>query len=55
MQSTRPDLTREQALEVLEEVGRKHDAEWGISWTTLSDMADNLFGHALKTDEAEEA
>ncbi|MGA2254537.1 MAG: hypothetical protein ABSG53_07750 [Thermoguttaceae bacterium] len=39
----RPDLTDEQASEVLEEVGRKHDAEYGINWTTLECMADILF------------
>jgi hypothetical protein len=39
----RPDLTDEQASEVLEEVGRKHDAEFGINWTTLECMADILF------------
>lgn len=53
--SIRPDLTAEQAWEVLEEVSRKHDAEYGISWTTLQCMADILFGNAPKTDEAEEA
>jgi hypothetical protein len=39
----RPHLTDDQAWEVLEEVGRKHDAEWGISWTTLETVADDLF------------
>jgi hypothetical protein len=39
----RPHLTDEQAWEVLEEVGRKHDAEWGITWMTLETMADDLF------------
>jgi len=39
----RPDLTDEQASEVLEEVGRKHDAEWGINWTTLETVADDMF------------
>ena len=42
VQGIRPDLTPEQAWEVLEEVGRKHDAELGISWTTLQCMADAL-------------
>ena len=37
------DLTDDQAWEVLEEVGRKHDAELGISWTTLEVVADDLF------------
>jgi len=39
----RPHLTDNQAWEILEEVGRKHDAEYGISWTTLADMADMMF------------
>jgi hypothetical protein len=43
VQGIRPDLTDEQASEVLEEVGRKHDAEYGINWTTLECMADILF------------
>ncbi len=54
VQSIRPDLTTEQAWEVLEEVSRKHDAELGISWTTLECMADILFGYAPETEEAEE-
>jgi hypothetical protein len=39
----RPHLTEEQAWEVLEQVDRKHDAEYGISWTTLETVADDLF------------
>ena len=39
----RPHLTDNQAWEVLKEVGRKHDAEYGISWTTLETMADDMF------------
>ncbi len=39
----RPDLTGEQAFEVLDEVRRKHDAEYGVNWTTLACMADILF------------
>jgi len=39
----RPDLTDDQAWEVLEQVGDKHDAEWGITWTTLETVADDLF------------
>lgn len=39
----RPDLNEEQAWEVLEQVGDIHDAEWGISWTTLETVADDLF------------
>jgi hypothetical protein len=54
VQGIRPDLTAEQAREVLEEVGRKHDTEYGISWTTLECMADILFGSAPEIDEAAE-
>lgn len=43
VQGIRPHLTAEQAWEVLEEVKRKHDAEYGISWTTLEVWADELF------------
>jgi hypothetical protein len=39
----RPDLTDEQAWEVLEEVGRKHDASWGITWITLEMVTDQMF------------
>jgi len=39
----RPDLNDGQAWEVLERVGDKHDAEWGIGWTTLETVADDLF------------
>ncbi len=54
VQGIRPDLTPEQAWEVLERVGHKHDAEYGISWTTLECVADDLFGSAPETDDAEE-
>jgi len=43
VKNVRPHLTDEQAWEVLEQVGDKHDAEWGISWTTLETVADDLF------------
>jgi hypothetical protein len=39
----RPDLTKEQAWEVLDQVGRKVDSEYGISWTTLEIFADEMF------------
>jgi hypothetical protein len=39
----RPDLTDEQAMEVLERVKDKHDAEMGVSWTTLGEWAGILF------------
>ena len=43
VKNIRPDLTDEQAWEVLEQVGDIHDAEWGINWTTLETVADDLF------------
>jgi hypothetical protein len=43
VQEVRPDLTDDQAWEVLQEVERKHDAEYGINWTTLEIVADDLF------------
>lgn len=39
----RPHLTEEQAWEVLQQVDDLHDAEWGINWTTLATVADDLF------------
>lgn len=54
VQGIRPDLTDDQAWEVLEEVGDKHDAELGISWLTLEVFAEELFGDASETDATEE-
>jgi len=51
VQNIRPDLNDDQAWEVLEHVGRKHDAEWGICWTTLETVADDLFPEASEPDE----
>ena len=54
VQGIRPDLTDDQAWELLEEVSRKHDAECGISRTTLEIIADELFGPAPETATEEE-
>jgi hypothetical protein len=43
VQGIRRYLTDDQACEVIEDVGRKHDAEHGINWTTLQAVADDLF------------
>ena len=43
LKAVRPDLTDDQAWEVLEQVGHKHDAEYGINWTTLEVTAADLF------------
>jgi len=39
----RPHLTDEQAMDVLEKIRDKHDADMGVSWQTLRDMADILY------------
>jgi hypothetical protein len=43
VKGVRPHLTDDQAWEVLEQASDNHDAEWGISWTTLKTVADDLF------------
>ena len=43
VQAVRPDLTDDQAWEVLQEVEHRHDADLGISWTTLEIFADERF------------
>ena len=52
MKNIRPDLTDEQAWDVLEQVGRKHDAEWGISYTTLETVAGDLYPEPDDKQEA---
>lgn len=41
--SVRPDLTEEQAGEVLGRVEDCHDASIGVSWDTLEIVADEMF------------
>jgi hypothetical protein len=55
VQSIRPDLSEQQAWEVLQMVDRHKDAELGITWLTLEMAAEDLFGDAPETDKAEEA
>ena len=55
VQEIRPHLNGAQAREVLQQVGEDHDAELGISWTTLQTVADDIFPPARKSNEAEEA
>ena len=43
VQSIRPDLSDEQAMEVLQEAKNRHDSSIGISWTTLEIWAQELF------------
>jgi hypothetical protein len=51
----RPDLTTEQAEQVLQAAQRQHDATIGINWDVLEGHADRLFGSAPATDETVEA
>lgn len=42
----RPDLTEEQALEVITRVEQCHDACIGVTWDTLDEFAGDLFPEA---------
>ncbi len=55
VQEIRPDLTDEQAWDVLQAVLRHHNATIGINWEVLQYHADKLFGDAPETDEGTEA
>jgi hypothetical protein len=55
VQELRPDLTDDQAWEVLERASDEHDAGIGITWSVLECHAEMLFGDAPETDEAEGA
>ncbi len=39
----RPDLSREQAFQVLKQAKDNHDANIGINWDVLTDCAESLF------------
>jgi regulator of sigma D len=52
VQEIRPDLTAEQAWEVLKMVEKHHDASCGISWCSLDFWAEELFGPAPTTINA---
>lgn len=47
VQAVRPDLTDDEAMEVLQVARRKHDAEEGITWATLGAHADWTFAPRL--------
>jgi hypothetical protein len=55
VQFMRPDLTDDQAWQVLGQVKRHHDAEFGVNWQTLECVAEDLCGDAPETDLASEA
>lgn len=45
----RPDLSDDQAWEVLKIVDRRHDATCGVTWDTLAYIAAELFGSQRDT------
>jgi hypothetical protein len=51
VQEVRPDLSDDQAWEVLQSIKRNHDATVGINWDVISDTADNLFPMLENEDE----
>ena len=44
VQDLRPDLDDDQAWQVLQDVERRLDSQYGISWDTIEIVADELFG-----------
>lgn len=54
VQEIRPELSDEQACEVLDRVERKHDATLGVTWDTLEWTAEDLFGDAPETDSQDD-
>lgn len=55
VQENRPDLSDEQAWEVLQSVRHGHDATIGINWDVLDCHAEMLFGHLPGSNQGEEA
>lgn len=49
--AVRPDLTDDQAWDVLQEIDLNQDAETGITWRTLEETAGELFGAAPDADD----
>ena len=43
VQGERPDLTDEQAREVLDMIDRRHDANNGINWQFIRDIAEIVY------------
>lgn len=53
VQGVRPDLTDEQAIEVLKRVRAKHDMVIGVNWDTLATWVDELYPHPLVAEQEE--
>jgi hypothetical protein len=51
IQEVRPDLTDDQAWQVLQCCHDKHDGELGLTWTTIEIVADDLFPEPSATNK----
>ena len=51
IQGERPDLTDEQAREVLVNIERWHDSEVGINWQSIRDIANMTFDEPEDDEE----
>jgi hypothetical protein len=51
VKEVRPDLTPEQAMDVLTQCKRNHDAEVGMSWDTIRINADDMYPKPEDNDE----
>jgi len=49
--SVRPDLTKEQAREVLYELDHNHDASIGISWDVIDIIAEGMYDRPKDPDD----
>ena len=52
--SIRPNLTEEQAMDVLMLAKRRHDANEGINWDTLTCWADEVYPEPEETEADED-
>ena len=51
VKSVRPDLTDDQAWQVLERCDDQHDCEWGFTWSYIRDIAHIMFPEQPSTKE----
>lgn len=51
VQGVRPDLTNDQAWQVLQQCERIHDCEVGFNWLLIETIADDLFPEPTTTKE----
>lgn len=49
--SVRPDLTKDQALDVLLECKSRHDASVGINWEVIDITAEGMFERPKESDD----